>query len=159
MREYKFRAWDNGNDIMYYSDEETDDIIWTLCDDGIFVEELTQFDSCPNGEHEQIIGYSRIEQQNIMQYTGLKDKNGQEIYEGDIVKIHRFTQELGENLGVREGEKEFIASIKLKPYGGVTLCIGDVEEGYLWEYENGFHEESVEIIGNIHENPELLEAK
>lgn len=100
-----------------------------------------------------------VDPNTICQYTGISDLNGDRVYEGDIVKVHKFVPELGENLGVTEGEKEFIAYIKLTPYGGVTLCYNDSEEGYLWEYENGFHEESIKIIGNIYENPELLEQE
>ncbi len=92
----------------------------------------------------------------LMQYTGLKDKNGKEIYEGDIVRIHKFTQELGENMGVIEGEKEFLAKIEFSMYGGIYLNSRENDSCPLWEYENGFHEESIEVIGNIHENPELL---
>ena len=91
----------------------------------------------------------------LMQFTGLKDKNGKEVWEGDILKVHIFTQELGESLGVREGEKEFIAEICYQELG--LWLQGDTEEegGYILWF-NGMHEESLEVIGNIFENPELL---
>ena len=88
-------------------------------------------------------------------YLGIKDKNAVEIYAGDIVKFHYFTEELGEDLGVVEGEKELIGHIVFQGLG--LWFASDTEEnsGYLIWF-NGIHEESFEIIGNIHENPELL---
>ena len=64
-----------------------------------------------------------------------------------------FTQELGENLGVVEGENEFKAQIYINEMG---VCLG-AEYGLdpLFSYD-GFHEESLEVIGNIYENPEIL---
>jgi len=88
------------------------------------------------------------------QYTGLTDKNGKEIYEGDLCNCHIFTQELGENMGVREGEREFLCEINFGTEG-VTLKTNNEDSGPIWAYD-GFHEESLEIIGNIHENPALL---
>ena len=65
----------------------------------------------------------------IMQYTGLKDKNGKEIYEGDILEV----------------------------YGGE--CINYlVESLYSIFYDRINTELEYEIIGNIHENPELLKG-
>lgn len=96
----------------------------------------------------------------VGQFTGLLDKNKKKIWEGDICNVHIFTQELGENLGVREGEREFVAQIKIGKCGeGVLLDNGtEIDSGPLWAY-CGFHEESLEIIGSIHDNPELLEEK
>ena len=96
----------------------------------------------------------------MMQYTGLNDKNNKPIFEGDICKVHIFTQELGENLGVTEGEKEFIAEIKISDKGeGVILDNGKEEDsGPIWSY-GGMHEESFEVIGNVHEHPELLKLE
>ena len=96
-----------------------------------------------------------IKPETATQFTGLKDKNGKEIWEGDILKVHIFTQELGESLGVREGEKEFVAEIWYQELG-LWLQGNNEEDGGYMLWFNGMHEESIEVIGNIFENPALL---
>ena len=132
MREIKFRAWAVASNIMFYPN--TDDG-WDIVNG--------ELDPLPNTI--------------LMQYTGLKDRTGKDIYEGDICKCHIFTQELGENMGVCEGEVEFICKIKFGVCG-VTAQKGGNNSGALFFYDN-FHEESLEVVGNIYENPELLEDK
>jgi len=93
----------------------------------------------------------------VGQYTGLKDKNGVEIYEGDIVNFHIFTQELGINYGVSEGEKEFKGYICFEELGLAFKQSEEDEEWFYLVYSPGMiHEESFEVIGNIYSNPELL---
>ncbi len=89
----------------------------------------------------------------LMQYTGLKDKNGREIYEGDIVNVHIFVQELGENFGVVEGEREFVAEVE---FGVTGISVKNKNFSDNPVFYDQFHEESLEVTGNIYENPELL---
>ena len=89
----------------------------------------------------------------LMQYTGLKDKNGKEIYEGDIIKsewqydgvINRDITSVGQvAFGGNDGEPGFFM------YGKD----GDIYQPFV-SYDR-VELLSVEVIGNIYENPELL---
>ena len=80
----------------------------------------------------------------IMQFTGLKDNNGKEIYEGDIVK-HPDADE-PEDLGWEIIFENYAFRGKM-----VRIIAG---EGELTEFDNYFAD--CEVIGNIYENPELL---
>ena len=83
----------------------------------------------------------------VMQFTGLKDKNGKEIYKGDILRI------------INEYDKVNITEVKFID-GGFTVedDFGEYDMttiGWainIWDNENS----NYEIIGNIYENPDLL---
>lgn len=98
----------------------------------------------------------------IRRFTGLKDRNGKEIYEGDILKIHQFL------FDGNEIEKEWICKVEyiteFNASGfGVKVLSGEfaLEHTGFNSYDEmppftfsaivGLHEESFEIIGNIHE--------
>ena len=79
----------------------------------------------------------------LMQSTGLKDKNGKEVFVGDIIKCTRGC------LHEVYIEKEYGGTY----FGGMpAVYLKYLGEGYAWT-------EHEEIIGNIYENPELLEDK
>lgn len=85
----------------------------------------------------------------IGQFTGLHDKNGKEIYEGDIVKWTLTMPEVGVNGGYEEYEIEEIGEIK---WDAGALQLGEYcAAGFAYESED-----YAEIIGNIHDKPELL---
>lgn len=74
----------------------------------------------------------------LMQYTGLHDKNGKEIYEGDIVKIKYRDEDIGK---------------VIYEYNGFSIDVTNMNKNYgRVDFVNNF----MEVIGNIYDNPELL---
>lgn len=79
----------------------------------------------------------------LNQYIGLKDKNGKEIYEGDIVKAISFARWIGV-VKYSDENQAFIFDDLDKKYRGKSTV-------FMNQFDDGF-----EILGNIYENPELL---
>lgn len=154
MREIKFRAWDGKEmHLPEYSDKED----FHLLADGTIVE-----------THEY--GYERHEMTSVrngwmvMQYTGMKDKNRKDIYEGDITKIQfDFKEEdLAEGDSLEELNSPLIIQVIFYK-GCFGLMLPNLVKGSegdftpLYEYfDELLGGDEIEVIGNIYENPDLL---
>ena len=90
----------------------------------------------------------------VGQYTGIDDRNGVKIFDGDICKMHYFFEN-HVGFGVFEDEAEITCRITITPFG--KRFEGDGMSGYLHEYVEEPGEE-LEVVGSIHDNPELLDG-
>lgn len=100
----------------------------------------------PTSDHGIPIPFEKSEL-TLMQSTGLKDKNGQEVFEGDILAVE--TDEEVVNVNVFWDEKHALFMFESKKYNEKELLAELVEDNTY----------PFEIIGNIYENPKLLEEK
>jgi len=162
MREIKFRAWDKRTRKMV----ET----------GFHVlGEVTAFDllyqyGMEHGKRKNEPGILRMNSFILMQYTGLHDKNGKEIYEGDIIS-YPDTESDYVDVGIGVGLK--CAEMSCYGFAPVVFALGtfglDCDGGeslgrgfhsFEWITDTyGFTFKELEVIGNIYENPELAEAQ
>lgn len=162
-----YRAWDAMSSEMYYSDKEyeTSDglIVWNLDHRGITLSIPGVEDTMPGGiYHEQKIVYRDFEASEaliFMQALNITDKNNKRIFQDDLV---RYTYLPGEGywnfdgllLVNIEGSGVHLKTIvnynpqKCLSLNSYACSVPGLHESELWE-----------VIGNIHANPELLEAK
>lgn len=129
----RFRCWDEPNKTMRFNDEI---VIWS---GQVYINEKKELDA-------KIKGFSCLPEY-LMQSTGLKDKNGVEIYCGDIVSVrnHPFQKTEKSGAGI-EIDGDYAISWN---EGDLTWCAGNLLLARLKPY--------VTVAGNIYENPELLD--
>lgn len=142
-REIKFRAWDKDNKQMVYID-----LMRLNSWDG-------QIDSGWYEDDEEVAHSLWLEFQEgrVMQYTGLKDKNGVEIYEGDILNI-RF-RDVGRLFKWEAGTIKWHQPSSAFKWFSLEEDPSDANNYWLSEADV----KSREIIGNIYSNPNLLETE
>ena len=125
MRDIRFRAWDKKDKVM----REVYGLLYPKISNHGNRDKFMVNMHCSDYEKQRtniLSDFERpLEEVEIMQYTGLKDKNHKEIYEGDIVR--------------------------LAGYGDY-----EVKFPFIQLYEASAESDIGEVIGNIHENPELI---
>lgn len=126
MKEIKFRVWDKENKEML----DVEYLHWDDCTKEFSIRTTMYTD------------YFDEQDMILMQFTGLHDKNGKEIYEGDIVQI------LGGEY--EQGFHEWDEKVQIKDliYDGYNLMMTISQIG----------NKAIKVIGNIYENPELLKG-
>lgn len=99
-----------------------------------------------------------VDKNTLRQFTGLKDKNDKEVYEGDIIRMHYFFDNYDpETLGAFEDEAEIIGVVKCELLDGFYVeTVNCHSRCYLQWVEEPTEE--LEVLGNIYDNPKLLEA-
>lgn len=97
-------------------------------------------------------GYDRVITDTVGQFTGVYDKNGNKIFEGDIVKI------AGDSNNDDWKNVNYIAQIVFLD-GGFCAIDETIDNYSFRRYSLSRCEFDLEVIGNIHDNPELLEIE
>lgn len=140
MREIKFRAWDVQEKRMSYTPCNP----FTPMGASRILETYKKWGTTKFNEHSEH-QHPRLE---VMQFTGLKDKNGKEIYEGDLFLCHYAKD------GCKEQPMQVVYSTEAAAFvfkrRGICQQVQVVQRPYNHSGWGG------EIIGNIYENPELL---
>ncbi len=129
-------------------------------------------EECSQIIHSDTLYWHVVEPETVGQFTGLTDKNGKKIFEGDIVKCrHRLYRISFEELEDKKIRRSYGKEIEEASVGGFnclywrnyTVSIYDgcvrIQNGSDSHYirKNYIYNHAIEVIGNIHDNPELLE--
>ena len=130
-REIKFRAWHKeDNEMVEVAQLEFEHVDMTVSAGGCWHDPHTMYE--------------------VMQYTGLKDKNGKEIYEGDIFQYKLGYSDTDPLQGLLHG---------VVTYDNQRCCYTGGSVGEKANPLFNINETKIEVIGNIYENPELLGVK
>ena len=141
MREILFRGkrCDNGEWVQGYYSERKDtkgNII-----ESVIIEDA--YEQITNGQRYMRSNLNRecfrVDPETVGQFTGLTDKNGTKIFEGDIVDILTENEEIG---------------VVVYDDGGFQVDA----DGFCVDFHSNIYGTDLEVIGNIHDNPELLEV-
>lgn len=133
VREIKVRVWDKNKKLFL-----PEDSIAVLSGQGQLFVMIKDFENYREGEY----GYA--DSFELIQFTGLLDKNGKEIYEGDIITHNKYTKESGRN---EQSNPKIV-------YWDDTKA--GFEQNPPNNYQSGMFYSEYTIIGNKYSNPELL---
>lgn len=155
MREIKFRAMRVDNGEWVYGS-------LIVLDRGLYIVDTNHYNTISADLHEKLEinalwednDFKRVNENTICQFTGLCDKNGKEVYEGDIIKHFMYK--------TIDGKSKYI-----------TFCINWGDDNRYRAYKNGlkgysyeisfanyvYNPKDNEVIGNIYDNPELLKGE
>ena len=149
MREYKFRAWDKENKVM--CDVSHIFIANMVLPQTVMASVGSEMKHCPSDAI-------------LMQFTGLHDKNGKEIFEGDILKSEGETKTQPFNFNKEVRDPWWEISEVVFEGGRFGQIVRTQHNSYFGELPSPFRdifrpEEYKEVIGNIYEHPELLKDR
>lgn len=159
MREIKFRAFIKNLDdidkrIPSTPDKVNDHFVYGNLVRSAYNTDDSDLILSDQDDNELLNWQQSIPKDTAEEYTGLKDRNGKEIYEGDI--IHFCYKGIDFYALVVFEEGAFTANVPVMP--SVNLRVMSVGEGYHFLADTAYFYCDMYIAGNIHENPELLKA-
>lgn len=143
MREIKFRA-KIVMDVEPLAMEKGD---WV---EGHYYEDLHQGEWCSWIQECNDITHYKVDKNTLGQFTGLLDKNGKEIYEGDIVKAP-LLDPIFEDILIKDAFTEAVVK-----YNNGAFVVSYYNESHNIYIQDLY--KKIEVIGNIHDNPELLKG-
>lgn len=159
MREIKFRGVKRGGKEFVYGYLFQDEFkSWILYEEGV---QVKQSDSDGPAEYDSEVKWVNVDPETVGQFTGLKDKNQVEIFDGDIVET-KFYPHYVKRISW-QGPPDAVGKIFWDHSGFRFYFKGQNDDRYADWYdlaENAILDMSLKhtkIIGNIHQNPELLE--
>jgi uncharacterized phage protein (TIGR01671 family) len=145
MRELKFRVWSKARKEWVHN------MMLLACIDGLPFAHFVEVNEIDKSVKHHVYNASNLDVE-IQQYTGLKDKNGKEIYEGDIVEwgmSHDQINPFPKLRYVEFCERQLIYKV---------VEVGDLPSSLDYLYEAApMSTRWCRVVGSIHENPELLE--